>query len=491
MRENMRRGVRICWGVLVLVCCLQAAPREQVEAQQRELDLLKSYLSAARDSLQREIAERWRQKQRFVEQRELDKEELERLRGKQEQVFAELGQIKEEAFARERLLEDTRKELATKQEEWNFVTSSFAEVFEKEARALSGGFPLDMEQRREALEQMRRDYAATKKPDATLAALMAYHGEGFETEGRVTIGRETIMPDDGELRQMTVARFGTLFAYALGDAAEPYVVRQTGKLGSERYTIEKVGAEHLAASLRESIPMWVKDGDIAGPVTIDVMQNANSAILLSGERVSRLEKLKGWFRAGGPVMVPLMLLALWGVVLMIVKALQFRSKHKANQQYYETVAKHLRAGENEKALSFARKRRGVVAKVVVTCLEHAKWTRASAEKAVREILVEESPQLNKHLATLAVIAGAAPLLGLLGTVTGMISLFEVITHYGTSDPKILAGGISEALVTTETGLIIAIPVLLMHNFLRNQSVHIHTEMEKHAIRILNRLWPET
>jgi biopolymer transport protein ExbB len=90
-----------------------------------------------------------------------------------------------------------------------------------------------------------------------------------------------------------------------------------------------------------------------------------------------------------------------------------------------------------------------------------------------------------------VIAGAAPLLGLLGTVTGMISLFEVITHYGTGDPKILAGGISEALITTQTGLATAIPILLIHNWLRNQSLHIQSEMEKHAIRILNRLWPET
>jgi len=480
-----------CVGLLALISCLHAAPKKEVEAQQRELELLKTYLGDARDSLQREIANRWRQKQRFVEQRELDKEELERLRNKQEQVFAELGQMKEEVFARERLLEDTRKELETKQEEWNFVTSSFTEVFEKEARALSGTFPLDMEQRRRMLEELRREFGATKKPEAALSALMDYHTHWFGVEGRVTIGRETIMPDDGELQEMTVAQFGTLFAYALNDQGEPYVVRQTGKLGGERYTIEKIGADQLATHLREAIPMWVKEGDIARPVTVDVMQNANSSILISGEKVSGFTRLKEWFRAGGPVMVPLMLLALWGLALMVVKCIQFHRKHKTNQQYYGTVAKHLKEGENDKALDFARKHRGVVAKVVVTCLEHARWNRASAEKAVRELLVEESPQLNKHLATLAVIAGAAPLLGLLGTVTGMISLFEVITHYGTSDPKILAGGISEALVTTETGLIIAIPVLLGHNFLRNQSVHIHTEMEKHAIRILNRLWPET
>ena len=72
----------------------------------------------------------------------------------------------------------------------------------------------------------------------------------------------------------------------------------------------------------------------------------------------------------------------------------------------------------------------------------------------------------------------------------MIKLFEVITSYGTGDPKILAAGISEALITTEVGLIIAIPVMIIHNFLRNRADDILTATEKHAMRILNRLWPE-
>jgi biopolymer transport protein ExbB len=131
----------------------------------------------------------------------------------------------------------------------------------------------------------------------------------------------------------------------------------------------------------------------------------------------------------------------------------------------------------------------VVARVVRVCLEHSQWTRESAEKAVREVLIQELPVLNQHLATLAVIASAAPLLGLLGTVTGMISLFEVITSYGTGDPRMLAGGISEALITTQAGLTIAIPVILLHNHLRNRREDIQAAMEKHAISILNKLWP--
>jgi len=128
--------------------------------------------------------------------------------------------------------------------------------------------------------------------------------------------------------------------------------------------------------------------------------------------------------------------------------------------------------------------------VLDTCLKQSKWKRIAAEKSIKELLLTEVPQLDKHLATLAVLAGAAPLLGLLGTVTGMIRMFEAITKFGTGDPKLLAGGISEALITTEVGLAIAIPLLLIHNFLRNRRNHIQSDMEMYAMRILNRLWPE-
>jgi biopolymer transport protein ExbB len=133
--------------------------------------------------------------------------------------------------------------------------------------------------------------------------------------------------------------------------------------------------------------------------------------------------------------------------------------------------------------------RGVVARVIDVCLRHAQWSREDAEKAVREIVMAEAPRLNSHLHTLAVIAAVAPLLGLLGTVSGMIRLFTVITHYGTGDPRLMAGGISEALITTQTGLAIAIPILLMHNFLRNRRNKLRTEIERTAVVVLNRLWP--
>ena len=81
---------------------------------------------------------------------------------------------------------------------------------------------------------------------------------------------------------------------------------------------------------------------------------------------------------------------------------------------------------------------------------------------IYEASLAPQSSLERYLSILSVSASAAPLLGLLGTVTGMIHTFRLITMFGTGDAKLLSGGISEALVTTEAGLIVAIPALLIH-----------------------------
>jgi biopolymer transport protein ExbB len=480
-------------GALVIAICAFcfAAPKRDAEAQQRELEVLKQYLQSARDSLQRDITDRWRQKQRFVEQREIDKEGLLRLREEQERAFNELSQAKEEVLAKQRVLEDERKAVDDTREEWEYVALSFSEVFEKESKNLVEYMPLTLEKRREDLEDLRRQYSTSNNPASMLPKILDYHEKYLTYGDRITISKQVVMPDEGEPAEMSVVRFGNIMAYAIDNSGNPYIIRQTGKLGAARYTIEPVQAPELQAFLQEKLPVWVDNAEIESRVAMDVMQNSNSGILISGNKVKVSTRLTNWLKAGGPVMIPLLLLLAWALALIVMKLFQYSRKDRVNRDLYDNVVKMLKRGETEQAHKYADSHKGVVAKVVSACLAHSKWNRNSAEKAVREILLDEVPQLDKSLATLAVIAGAAPLLGLLGTVTGMINLFEVITHYGTGDPKILAGGISEALITTQTGLAVAIPILLVHNFLRNRSLHIQSEMGKSAIRILNRLWPET
>jgi len=110
------------------------------------------------------------------------------------------------------------------------------------------------------------------------------------------------------------------------------------------------------------------------------------------------------------------------------------------------------------------------------------------ENALQEAILREIPPLERFLSTLGMLAAIAPLLGLLGTVTGMINTFHVITFYGTSDPRMMSGGISEALVTTMLGLCVAIPIMLCHTLLSRQVEIMISTMEEKAVAMVNTIF---
>lgn len=111
-------------------------------------------------------------------------------------------------------------------------------------------------------------------------------------------------------------------------------------------------------------------------------------------------------------------------------------------------------------------------------------TVEALELRLLEAVVDEQSELEKGLSMLKLFAALAPMLGLLGTVTGMIETFQVITQFGNGDPKIMADGISMALVTTVLGLITAMPILLAHNILSSQAETIRTILEKQGIALV-------
>lgn len=106
------------------------------------------------------------------------------------------------------------------------------------------------------------------------------------------------------------------------------------------------------------------------------------------------------------------------------------------------------------------------------------------ELRLLEVVVDEQSHLEKGLSMLKLLAALAPMLGLLGTVTGMIETFQVITQFGNGDPKVMAGGISMALITTVLGLVAAMPMLLAHNILSSQAESIRTILEKQGIGLV-------
>lgn len=108
----------------------------------------------------------------------------------------------------------------------------------------------------------------------------------------------------------------------------------------------------------------------------------------------------------------------------------------------------------------------------------------SVELKLGEAILKEVPRINRYLPLLKIIAAIAPLMGLLGTVTGMIITFQAITLFGAGDPKLMANGISQALMTTVLGLCVAIPTLLLHNLVQTKAKHISEVLEQESISLV-------
>jgi biopolymer transport protein ExbB len=126
-----------------------------------------------------------------------------------------------------------------------------------------------------------------------------------------------------------------------------------------------------------------------------------------------------------------------------------------------------------------------VARVLAAGLGCCHMPREAMENALQEAILREVPAMERFLSTLGMLAAIAPLLGLLGTVTGMIDTFHVITLYGTGDPRMMSGGISVALVTTMLGLAVAIPIMLAHTLLSRVADRHIGQMEEKAVALVN------
>ena len=111
---------------------------------------------------------------------------------------------------------------------------------------------------------------------------------------------------------------------------------------------------------------------------------------------------------------------------------------------------------------------------------------ATLELRMGEAVLKETPRINAYIPLLKIIAAVAPLIGILGTVTGMIITFQAITLFGAGDPRLMAGGISQALMTTVLGLCVAVPMLLLHNLVQMRARSLTEILQQKAVSVVAR-----
>lgn len=191
-------------------------------------------------------------------------------------------------------------------------------------------------------------------------------------------------------------------------------------------------------------------------------------------------------RQGGPVMVPLAICAILAVAVMIERALVLRRARADGEALLEGVRKALDAGDERAALAQCEAAGGPVAGLIAGGIRARHLDADGIERTMEELALRETPLLSKRLGWLDTIITVAPLLGLLGTVTGMIRAFHVVaSSAGLNAPTQITGGVAEALIATATGLAIAIVTLVGYNALTERVRDIIAEMEIRATQLLN------
>jgi biopolymer transport protein ExbB len=173
--------------------------------------------------------------------------------------------------------------------------------------------------------------------------------------------------------------------------------------------------------------------------------------------------------------------------LVFVRALTLAFARRGGQPLVDVVVRHCREGRTEDALAQARSRGGPTARVLAAIVDNASRKPEELDRVVDEAILRETPIVDRFASALVVITAGSPLLGLLGTVTGMIATFNVITEHGTGNPKLMSAGIAEALICTAFGLAVAIPTLIAGNVLATVAEGIKNVIERGALATLNAL----
>jgi len=292
--------------------------------------------------------------------------------------------------------------------------------------------------------------------------VLARYGQVRRTEGEFFL-------TDGTRVNGDIIHIGRIAAYGISDRGQG-ALAPAGDDGLKIWEDEAAAnaASELAAGNRpETLPLFAFES-LATEVEVRADKTPLDVV-----------------RDGGVIGWIIFWLGLVGAVLVVLRLIFLQQASSSTGKVMDAVGGHVKRGDREAALQVLKRKSGSTSRVVASAIRNLDRDREHLEDIVSESILHESSHLNRFGAVILVIAAVSPLLGLLGTVTGMISTFDVITEFGTGDPKLLSGGISIALVTTQLGLIVAIPLLLLGNVLSGWAERIKDDMEKATLRIIN------
>lgn len=435
---------------------------------------------------------------------------------------ADLGRVNENAHAD---LQQSLKRLAeTRQEIREESVPLSRRINELKSQARSLGATLDRAQRAQdsrtlGLEALEGRVRATEEENDYLSGLMGQFMQELQT--LMTAAEQQLHEDRLDAtRSVTEAADATdaeKFAAQI-DGVQLGIDRLRDRIGGAIYAGQAIDAE---GDLRSGkfvelgpVSVFASDsGEQAGIIEMHQSQIPNAtalspaftrdaaALAASGEGALELDVTLGAALAiegskesvvehvlkGGIWVWPILLFAATAGLLAVFKLFEIYRIKQPGAMSVGSIVRKVREGKKDEALAEAAALPWEFGPMIEEGVKCSDQEKELVEEVMYEKMLEAQPKVERFLAVIAVTAAVAPLLGLLGTVTGMINTFKMITLFGTGDASSLSGGISEALITTELGLVVAIPSLVAHAVLNRKAQAIMASMEKLAVVFVNGL----
>ncbi|MFP4160277.1 MAG: MotA/TolQ/ExbB proton channel family protein [Desulfobacterales bacterium] len=290
--------------------------------------------------------------------------------------------------------------------------------------------------------------------------------------GTVRVDQDTIIDRSGEETEAEVLLIGN-FTAAYRTADETGFLTHSSGSG-QLFALSALPSGRMQGQIND----YMDGGSTAVPMDI----TRGGALRQLTHELSLTEQIA----EGGPIVWPILFLLGLGLLIIAERIIFLLRRKFDSEGFMRSIEELAKQGEFEKCRQACDGHsKKPLPRVIGAGLDCCHMPREEMENALQEAILREIPPMERFLSTLGMLAAIAPLLGLLGTVTGMINTFHVITTHGTGDPRIMSGGISEALVTTMLGLAVAIPMLMAHTWLNRAVEKNIGEMEQNAVTLVN------
>ncbi|HSQ41149.1 MAG TPA: MotA/TolQ/ExbB proton channel family protein [Fibrobacteraceae bacterium] len=471
----------------------QARLQTQLDSLRHQVEALKKIKAEKLDRIEQLETARWEERYRENRLLQEHQEKVRALEDRYSRSTGDLSRMQDELVQMRNTTEDLKTKASDAKQSLTELATQVMQMADKLSSDQSNDFPVGLETRVLSLARAKEAVSAaspqiSKAVDDVFDALRARYALTLDQE---FISRNSQLGDRPDVPVYRL-RTGTVFLAEMareGDAVQ--ALQRTGALQGRVFEWRVDLSQSFGDAVRMALQQAHK-GEASLWLPVDVLQNKSvqSTTRKSQERNWK-QRAKEFFRSGGPVMYPLALVAIFALLLSLERWLTFVRRGRISRRFLKTFNDHVEHMRFEEALALAQAQKTSLGNTLAAIIANVRTgSRSAAEKALREVMLREQPLLERRMGLVGALGSSAPLLGLLGTVTGMISLFKVITDVGTNDAKVLAGGIAEALITTETGLAIAIPVLLLHGWLTERLDVILSNLGIQAMSLLNRLWPE-